>query len=90
MHFQTMYEDELARRIVAYLHEHPFSGDTLEGVSKWWVKQQRVSECVNDVHRALVRLGNEGRIYERPMPDGRTLFFANIDAVEDSPASRKE
>jgi len=75
-----MYENDLAQQIVAYLHAHPSSGDTLEGVSRWWVKQQRVSECVNDVHRALVQLGNEGLIYERTTPDGRTLFFANRHA----------
>lgn len=77
-----MYDKELARQIVAYLRDHPFSGDTLEGVSKWWLKQQRVNECVSDVHQALVRLGNEGLIYERTTPDGRTLFFANKHAEE--------
>lgn len=80
---QTMYKKELARQIVAYLRDHPFSGDTLEGVSRWWVKQQCLSECVSDVHQALMRLGNEGLIHERTMPDGRTLFFANIHAEED-------
>ena len=75
-----MYERELARQIVAYLRDHEFSGDTLEGVSRWWLKQQRISECVSDVSHALVRLGNEGLIYERTTPDGRTLFFANTHA----------
>ena len=77
---QTMNEKNLARQIVAYLRDHPFSGDTLEGVSRWWVKRQRISECVSEVHQALVRLGNEGLIYERRTPDGRTMFFANTHA----------
>ena len=77
-----MYDKELARQIVAYLRDHPFSGDTLEGVSRWWLKQQRLNECVSDVHQALVRLGNEGLIHERTTPDGRTLFFANTQAEE--------
>lgn len=86
--FQALYRDKLARQIIAYLREYAFSGDTLEGVSRRLVKQQRVSECVNDVHRTLVQLGNEGLVYERTTPDGRTLFFANMhadkcDAVED-------
>ena len=80
---QAMYKKELARQIVAYLRDHPFSGDTLEGVSRWWLKQQSLSECVSDVHQALVGLGNEGLIHERTMPDGRTLFFANIHAEEE-------
>ena len=80
---QAMYKKELARQIVAYLRDHPFSGDTLEGVSRWWLKQQSLSECVSDVHQALIKLGNEGLIHERTMPDGRTLFFANIHTEED-------
>lgn len=80
--FQAMYEKKLARQIVAYLRNHPFSGDTLEGVSRWWLKQQRLTESVSEVHQALVRLGNEGLIYERATPDGRTLFFARTHAEE--------
>lgn len=85
---QALYRDKLARQIVIYLRDYAFSGDTLEGVSRWLVKQLRVSECVNDVHRALVQLGNEGLVYQRTTPAGRTLFFANMcadtcDAVED-------
>jgi hypothetical protein len=80
--YQTMYEKTLARQIVAYLREHPLSGDTLEGVSRWWIKKQCITECVRDVHQALVRLGNEGLVHERATPDGRTLFFANVHAEE--------
>ena len=78
--FKTMYQKELARQVVAYLRHHPLSGDTLEGVSRWWLKQQPLTECVSDVHQAVVRLENEGLIYERATPDGRTLFFANLHA----------
>ena len=80
--FQAMYEKKLARQIVAYLRNHPFSGDTLEGVSRWWLKQQRLTESISEVHQALVRLGNEGLIYERATPDGRTLFFARTHTEE--------
>ena len=83
-----MYERELAQQIVAYLRNHAFAGDTLEGVSRWWLKQQLITECVSEVHHALVQLGNEGLISERTTADGRTLFFANtrgrFDEVENS------
>ena len=75
---QALYRDKLAGQVIAYLREYAFSGDTLEGVSRGLVKQQRVGECVDDVHRALMQLGNEGLVCERATPDGRTLFFANM------------
>lgn len=42
---------------------------------------------IGQMNRALVRLGNEGLVYERTTPDRRTLFFAKthsdkFDAVE--------
>jgi Fe2+ or Zn2+ uptake regulation protein len=82
-----MIRQEISREILDYLREHPRSGDTLEGVSKWWLMQQRVSESVENVFQALKQLGHEGFVNERIMADGRVVYFANTesnrpDAVE--------
>jgi Fe2+ or Zn2+ uptake regulation protein len=74
-----MIQQEISREILDYLREHPRSGDTLEGVSKWWLMQQRVSECVENVFHALKQLGDEGFVHERIMADGRVIYFANPD-----------
>jgi Fe2+ or Zn2+ uptake regulation protein len=78
-----MIPREISREILDYLREHPRSGDTLEGVSKWWLMQQRVSESVENVFQALKQLGKEGFVHERIMTDGRVVYFANTDS--DSP-----
>jgi hypothetical protein len=77
-----MIRREISQEILDYLREHPGSGDTLEGVSKWWVMQQRVSECVENVSQALKQLGQEGFVHERIMADGRVVYFANTDSDE--------
>ena len=74
-----MIRREINREILDYLREHPRSGDTLEGVSKWWLMQQRVSESVENVFQALKQLGKEGVVNERIMADGRVVYFANTD-----------
>lgn len=72
-----MREKKIAREILAYLRDHPLSGDTVEGVSKWWLMQQRINESVNSIQQVLSHLERAGLIYERTMPGGRTLYFAN-------------
>ena len=76
---KAMHEKKIAREILAYLRDHPLSGDTVEGVSKWWLMQQRIKESVNAVQQVLSHLEKEGLVHERTMPDGRTLYFANTE-----------
>lgn len=75
-----MIRVDISREILDYLREHPRSGDTLEGVSKWWLMQQRVTESVENVFTALKQLGKEGFVQERVMADGKVVYFANTDS----------
>lgn len=64
----------MAKQILNYLEEHPQASDTLEGITRWWILQQQVSESVMVVHRALELLKEEGYVLERKTPDGQTLY----------------
>ena len=75
-----MHGKKIEKEILAYLRDHPLSGDSVEGVSKWWLMPQRINESVNAVQQVLTHLEKAGLIYERTMPDGRTLYFANTQA----------
>lgn len=74
-----MYDKKIEQEILTYLRDHPFSGDTVEGVSKWWLLQQRINESIHAVQEVLSHLEKAGLIYERTMPDGRTLYFASAE-----------
>lgn len=69
-------KEEVARQILEYLQRHPHASDTLDGIAKWWVMEQRLSESVLIVRQALEQLEMEGVIHARNTPDGRTLYFA--------------
>jgi hypothetical protein len=71
-----VYDDEIARAILEYLREQPASGDTVEGISKWWIMRQRISESVEMVRLVLSELARQGLIFERPRADGNTIYFA--------------
>lgn len=45
--------------ILRYLERHPQSEDTLEGITNWWVKKQRIDDSRIAVDKALKRLASE-------------------------------
>lgn len=69
-------EAKVAEQILRYLGEHPQACDTLEGVVRWWVMQQQLSESVELVQAALMQLEAEGAVTEQQLADGRTLYLA--------------
>lgn len=71
---------ETVRQIQSYLEEQPAAGDTLEGISTWWIQRQRVNETVTSVYEALQELKASGMVLERKTPDGKTIYFLR-DAV---------
>ena len=70
----TVRDEELARLILGYLREHPGAADTLEGITKWWVMRQRISESTEAVQRALEKLVSEGLIARRRTVDGQSSY----------------
>jgi hypothetical protein len=69
-------ENELARCILDYLRAQPQARDTLEGITKWWLMRQRVSESMGIVQRAVNRLRDRGLICERQLAGGSLLYEA--------------
>jgi Fe2+ or Zn2+ uptake regulation protein len=70
-------EDEIAQDILNYLRSHPEASDTLEGIAKWWLMRQRVSDSTEVVWRVLERLRDQGLIHERRLEGGGTLYQAS-------------
>lgn len=51
---------ELSLEILRYLQSHPHAADSVEGIAKWWIYRQRVTEMVNKVQMALDYMVDEG------------------------------
>ena len=68
---------KVAREILGYLERNPDAGDSLEGVARWWLLQQRIHTAVEDVQRALDRLVRLGLVARRKTtPHGPVLYTA--------------
>ena len=68
---------KVARDILGYLGRNPEAGDTLVGVARWWLLQQRIHTAVEDVQRALDQLVKLGLVSRRKTtPHGPLLYTA--------------
>lgn len=67
--------NHVAQQILRYLEANPQASDTLEGVAKWWLMRQRLTESMVLVQGALKILEDKGLIVERRNADGGLLYM---------------
>jgi hypothetical protein len=65
--------DEVINSILRYLRERPDAGDTLEGISRWWILQERVETKAREVQKAVNVLVSRGILIEK-MARGLTVY----------------
>ena len=59
-------EKETAYKILAYLCEHRDAGDKINGISEWWVMEQRIKSEISTVEKALEILEEAELIVKSP------------------------
>lgn len=62
----------LAREIIRYLESRPEAADTVEGISKWWLMQQRFQNSILEVEGALDYLEGQ-KLIEKDNSTGRVV-----------------
>jgi DNA-binding PadR family transcriptional regulator len=67
----------IADEILAYLVKHPEAQDTLEGITEWWLLEQRIRSAVAEVDGALRNLVAQDLLVTRRCADGRTYYALN-------------
>ena len=63
--------------ILAYLVKHPEAQDTLEGITEWWLLEQRIRSAVAEVDGVLHNLVADDLLLKRQCADGRTYYGLN-------------
>lgn len=73
--------DRLAQEIRDYLSSHPNAADSLEGVTKWWLRRQRYEQALDKVRQALDHLVREGLV-EKTAADSPVYSLCRGSAEE--------
>ncbi len=72
-------ESQAAYEILAYLADHPFAQDSLNGIIDWWLTEKRFTRQI--VSNALVALVRDGLVLERRMQNLPTRYAINRDRM---------
>ena len=82
----SQQDEELARNIIRYFLRNRFAADTLEGLVRWRLLEQRVDHDVEATVRALDLLVGKGLLREVQSPASGPLF--SLDAGHTAEAER--
>jgi DNA-binding Lrp family transcriptional regulator len=55
-------QEEISRMILDHLRENPDAGDTIEGISEWWLNFKKIEISVDEVSKTLEELFEKGLI----------------------------
>lgn len=72
-----MSEEEasgVAREILKYLVANPDAQDTVEGITDWWLLEQRIKRETAEVRGALAKLVDKGWVIEFLGKDSQTHY----------------
>ncbi len=75
-------EVRLAEEISNYLRKNPGAGDTLEGITTWWLDLEQGKQSVRKVTAAMEILMDKGLIRKRRIPGGTILYKSNMKRKE--------
>ncbi len=60
--------------ILSYFRKNHDSGDTLEGISKWWLNREMIDVTVDEISGVLEKLIKEGKV-KRQIIDGDNSIY---------------
>lgn len=72
-------QQNLSQAILRYLVRHPNAQDTLEGISEWWILEDRIIQKYAEVQEALTFLVGQGFVLEKRIPNAGVFYCLNIE-----------
>jgi len=76
------FKSPIAYEILAYLVEHPQARDTLDGIVKWWLLEQRIRRQSAEVKEALAELVREGLVIESGTTDSPPSYVIDRSKMD--------
>lgn len=70
----------LSDAVLNYLLQHPEAQDTVEGITEWWLLEQRVAAAVANVEAVLTDLVKRGFLLVSKCEDGRLCYRFNRES----------
>lgn len=73
---------KVARDVLRYFVRNPEAADTIEGVARWRLLDEKIHSNLLEVTRAMTWLAAQGLLVEDRLPSTRTAFRLNKQAMQ--------
>jgi hypothetical protein len=77
---------QIARQVLSYFIRNPQATDSLEGIARWRLLQERIHRTVQETNAALMWLVSEGYLREVLNPGADRLYQLNVAQTESAMA----
>ena len=67
-------QEKISKVTLDYLRKRPNSGDTLEGITKWWLERGWTEIATEDAAEVLENLLKKGKVRTYTNKDGTTFY----------------
>ncbi len=67
-------KEDITRMILDYLRNNLEAGDTLEGISRWWLETERVNRSVDEVSNVLEELNKKGIVTRQDVRGSNPIY----------------
>lgn len=74
-------ERRVAQILLEYMKKHPEATHTDEGITRWWILQQKLDEELETVKKILVYFTEIGLLDRTIQPDGNEYFKIKLDKL---------
>lgn len=71
---EASFATKLAPAILQYLRRHPQAKDTAQGITEWWLLEQRVLQTQTEVSEALAELIRKNLVVAQVGLGGETCY----------------
>ncbi len=78
-----MRRSMIARDVLAYLTAHPDARDTIEGIIRWWIPEQKIKTHITTLKNVIAELVAKGLILESHGHDSRIHYRINRQKIEE-------
>lgn len=68
-------KEDIARMILSYLNKYPKAGDTLEGISRWWLEYEKIDSTMEEVAGVLEKLIKEGKVKRHVIHGKKPIYM---------------
>ena len=70
--------ERLSRLILEYLRKHPDAGDTVEGITKWWLETEKVDVTVAEIAIVMAEMVRKGVVTHHQTPKREMGVMSDI------------